>query len=105
VWADLAGTIPDGICLDADNGVWYASLGSGNGPVLVREGGQVLQKIDQIEGGTCFACTLGGTEGTTLFMMVNQRPDPSQWGESDAPRTGRVLTTNAATPGAGWPRG
>jgi sugar lactone lactonase YvrE len=102
-WADLAGSIPDGICLDAEGAVWYASLGPGKGPVRVREGGQVLQTIDGIEGGGCFACMLGGTDGRTLFMMVNRRPDVTQWGKSDAPRTGQVLTMDAPAPGAGWP--
>jgi sugar lactone lactonase YvrE len=91
VWADIAGTIPDGICLDAENAIWYASLGPGKGPVRVREGGQVVQTIDGIEGGGCFACMLGGTDGRTLFLMVNRTPDVTQWGKSDTPRTGRVL--------------
>jgi sugar lactone lactonase YvrE len=108
VWADLAGTIPDGICLDAENAIWYASLAwdPGNGPVRVREGGQVVQAIDGIEGGVCVACMLGGTDGRTLFLMVNRPgpPDVTQWGTSDAPRTGRVLTIEAPSPGAGWPR-
>jgi sugar lactone lactonase YvrE len=104
VWADLAGAIPDGICLDAENAIWYASLGPGKGPVRVREGGQVVQGIDDIEGGACFACMLGGTDGRTLFLMVNRAPDITHWGKSDAPRTGRVLTMEAPAAAAGWPR-
>ena len=108
VWADLAGTIPDGICLDAENTIWYASLAlqPGQGPVRVREGGQVVQAIDGIEGGVCIACMLGGTNGRTLFLMVNRPgpPDVTQWGTSDAPRAGRVLTIEAPAPAAGWPR-
>jgi sugar lactone lactonase YvrE len=107
LWADLAGAIPDGICLDAESAIWYASLGSvpGNGPVRVREGGQVVQTVEGIEGGACFACMLGGTDGRTLFLMVNQPgpPDITQWGKGNAPRTGRVLTLEAPAPGAGWP--
>jgi len=26
VWADLGGGVPDGICIDADNAVWYADV-------------------------------------------------------------------------------
>src|SRR5262249_28135103 len=26
VWADLRGGVPDGICIDADNAVWYADV-------------------------------------------------------------------------------
>jgi sugar lactone lactonase YvrE len=41
VWADLDGP-PDGICLDAENAIWYADVPNKR-CVRVREGGQVLQ--------------------------------------------------------------
>lgn len=87
IWADLGGAVQDGICLDAENAIWYASLGPGKGPVRVREGGHVLQTIDGLGDAGCFACMLGGTEGRTLFLMVNRAgpPDVSEWGKSDAP--------------------
>jgi sugar lactone lactonase YvrE len=70
VWADLAGGVADGICLDAEGAIWY---GDPNGKcVRVREGGEVLQVIE-LENG-CFACALGGPDGRTLFMMVNPMP-------------------------------
>jgi sugar lactone lactonase YvrE len=99
VWADLADGIPDGICLDGENAVWY---GNPRGScVRVREGGEVLQTIDVGRG--CFACMLGGTDRRTLFLMANDRPDITRWGTSDAPRTGQVLSIDAPAPGAGWP--
>jgi sugar lactone lactonase YvrE len=106
VWADLSGTVPDGICLDAENAIWYASLGPGKGPVRVREGGQVLQTIDGLGDAACFACMLGGSNGRTLFLMVNRAgpPDVSQWGKSDTPRNGRVLHVEVSAVRAGWPR-
>jgi sugar lactone lactonase YvrE len=52
VWADLDGGFPDGICLDADNAVWYGDVPNKR-CVRVREGGEVLQTINLDHG--CFA--------------------------------------------------
>jgi sugar lactone lactonase YvrE len=97
-WADLGEAFPDGICLDADNAIWYAEVPARH-CVRVRAGGQIVQTVDLDRG--CFACTLGGTDRKTLFMVAAEYP-PASWGP-DAPRTGQVLTTQAPAPGAGWP--
>src|SRR6266513_6089774 len=57
VWADLHDGVPDGICIDADNAVWYADVPNKR-CVRVREGGEVLQTVNADRG--CFACMLGG---------------------------------------------
>ncbi len=44
VWADLGDGVPDGICLDAENAVWYADVPNKR-CVRVREGGEVLQRL------------------------------------------------------------
>jgi sugar lactone lactonase YvrE len=98
VWADLDGGYPDGICLDAENAVWYADVPARR-CVRVREGGEVLQTIDLDRG--CFACTLGGVDRRTLFLMAAEYP-PASWGP-EAARTGQVLTAQAPAPGVGWP--
>jgi sugar lactone lactonase YvrE len=98
VWADLHGGVPDGICLDAENCVWYADVPNRR-CVRVREGGDVLQTIELDRG--CFACTLGGPGGGTLFMMATEWRGPEKM--FDGPRTGQVLTTEAPAPGRGWP--
>ena len=68
VWADLvAGSAPDGICLDATGAVWYADVPN-QCCVRVREGGEVLDTVDADRG--CFACMLGGADGATLFVMA-----------------------------------
>jgi hypothetical protein len=45
VWADLGTGVPDGICIDAENAVWYADVPNRR-CVRVREGGAVLQAIE-----------------------------------------------------------
>jgi sugar lactone lactonase YvrE/uncharacterized glyoxalase superfamily protein PhnB len=98
VWADLHGGVPDGICFDADNAVWYGGVPNQR-CVRVREGGEVLQTIELGRG--CFACALGGPEKKTLFMMATEWKGPTKMFEG--PRTGQVLVADAPAAGAGWP--
>ena len=98
VWADLGDGVPDGICVDAENAVWYADVPNRR-CVRVREGGEVVQTIELDRG--CFACALGGAHGRTLFMMATEWSGPANMFEE--PRTGQVLATEAPAPGAGWP--
>jgi len=97
VWADVGGP-PDGICIDAEGAVWYADVPNKR-CVRVREGGEVLQTIELDRG--CFACALGGADGSTLFMTA------AEWLGSanmfEGPPTGQVLAVEAPAPGAGWP--
>jgi len=99
VWADLGRGVPDGICLDADTAVWYGDVPNMR-CVRVREGGEVLQTIDLDRG--CFACTLGGADRRTLFMMAAEYPGAASMA-GEGPRTGQVLTAQAPAPGVGWP--
>jgi sugar lactone lactonase YvrE len=98
VWADLQDGVPDGICLDAENAVWYGDVPNKR-CVRVREGGEVLQTIELDRG--CFACALGGEDRRTLFMMATEWSGPENMFAE--PRTGQVLTAPAPAPGAGWP--
>lgn len=99
VWANLDVGAPDGICLDAENAVWYADVPNKR-CVRVREGGEVLQTIDLDH--SCFACMLGGVDSRTLFLMANAWPVPANM-VGDGVRTGQVLTIEAPAPGVGWP--
>ena len=98
LWADLGDGAPDGICLDAENAIWYADVPNRR-CVRVREGGEVLQTIELDRG--CFACALGGADKKTLFMMA------TEWRGSESmasgARTGKVLIVDAPAAGVGWP--
>jgi sugar lactone lactonase YvrE len=98
VWADLGDGVPDSICADTENAVWYADVPNKR-CVRVREGGQVLETIDLDRG--CFACALGGPNGTTLFMLAQEWSGPENMFKG--PRSGLALTTEAPAPRAGWP--
>jgi sugar lactone lactonase YvrE len=99
VWADLGSGVPDGICLDAEGAVWYGDVPNQR-CVRVREGGEVLQTIELDRG--CFACTLGGVDNSTLFLMAAEYSDAASMAV-DTRRTGQVLTVTAPAPGVGWP--
>ena len=70
VWAQLdAAVFPDGICLDAEGGIWVSDA-RGFELLRVREGG----KIDgTVSTGTryAFACMLGGADRRTLFVCTS----------------------------------
>jgi sugar lactone lactonase YvrE len=99
VWANVTG---DGITMDAEGAIWTSDVADDR-PIVqrVREGGEVL---DQIElDGACFACMLGGQDGTTLFLMVADWQGVDKMGEMFQSRTGRALTIEVTVPHAGRP--
>jgi sugar lactone lactonase YvrE len=100
VWADLGDGVPDGICLDAENAVWYADVPNKR-CVRVREGGEVLQTIDTDRG--CFACMLGGRDRKTLFILATEWLGMDKIPEVSRARTGQVLMFDAPAPHVGWP--
>jgi sugar lactone lactonase YvrE len=100
VWADLGDGVPDGICLDADNAVWYADVPNQR-CVRVREGDEVLQATNLDRG--CFACMLGGVDNRTLFLIATEWRGMENIPEVARARTGQVLTTEAPAPGVAWP--
>jgi sugar lactone lactonase YvrE len=98
VWASLENNdAPDGICVDAESAVWYASV-PGRHCVRVREGGDILQEIELDRG--CFSCALGGPDRTTLYIVARE------WHGADIARgagTGQLVSVPVTVPGAGWP--
>jgi sugar lactone lactonase YvrE len=99
VWADLGEGVPDGICADEQDAVWYADV-PGRRCVRVAEGGTVRQVVELDRGG--FACVLGGPARTTLFIAAAEWRGMTE-SEMVTPGSGQVLMTDVDVPGAGWP--
>jgi sugar lactone lactonase YvrE len=67
IFADLLNRQPDGICADAEGGIWAGIYNTGEF-LRVLDGGQVTHRVP-FEG-SGISCTLGGPEGRTLFMTA-----------------------------------
>ena len=111
VWADGIG--PDGICMDAEGAIWaqsadtFTHTGRDDAPagevIRVKEGGEIVERIPTDR--AAFACTLGGPDGRTLFILAAEWRGPDQVDAALAARTGQVLVAEAPAPRAGWPAG
>jgi len=97
VFAELEDA-PDGICVDAEGAVWYATV-PGRRCVRVADGGRVLDTVELDRG--CFACALGGPDRTTLFVTAAEwRPDLPELVPAGS---GQLSAAEVTVPGAGWP--
>lgn len=79
VFADGLDGPPDGLTVDAEGGLWVAMTVAQRFDRIVDAGGgrhEVTDRID-VAGRTAIACTLGGPEGRTLFLLscVDARPE------------------------------
>jgi sugar lactone lactonase YvrE len=98
VWAEQPdGALPDGICLDAEGGIWLASP-STNECLRQVEGGEITHRVALAQG--AFACMLGGDDGRTLFILTAASSDPD---DCRRLRSGTIETCRAPYPHAGWP--
>ena len=99
VWATLpSGAVPDGSCLDAEGAVWTASPTTRE-VIRIAEGGDVLDRVSTGERGA-YACMLGGSDRTTLFVCTANTHDPAV---TVGERAGRIEAVEVDVPGAGWP--
>lgn len=97
-FATLGERTPDGICLDAEGAVWAASFVTGEF-VRVREGGEVTDVV-ALDGERAVACTLGGADGCTLFMLIADT-DVERLARGDS--RARVETLRVQVPASGSP--
>ncbi len=109
VWAE--NVAPDGICIDAEGAIWTGAADvramtgretdPGGAAVRVREGGQVLDRVEFDRPG--FSFTLGGPDRRTLFIVGQEWRGFEEVDAVLAERTGQVLYVDVDTPGAGSP--
>ncbi|MBM3658821.1 MAG: SMP-30/gluconolactonase/LRE family protein [Actinobacteria bacterium] len=98
IWAELPDH-PDGICLDAEDGVWIAAPVTDRF-VRVAEGGAVTDVVET-PGRHGIACALGGPDGRTLYMCTSTTHGARD--DSRAAMTAAVETTTVQVPGAERP--
>ncbi|MGB9223462.1 SMP-30/gluconolactonase/LRE family protein [Mycobacterium sp.] len=98
VFADGLDGPPDGIALDAEGGVW-TSMTLAHQFERIIAGGTVTDRIDMGER-VAIACTLGGPERRTLFLLSSTDAYPKRLVGTRHSRLDAVLVD---TPGAGRP--
>jgi sugar lactone lactonase YvrE len=98
VFADGLDGPPDGICLDAEGGVWTSMTLAKRFDRIV-EGGDITDRFD-IGDRTAIACTLGGPERRTLFMLSSTSAYPQRLVGT---RLSRLDAAIVDIPGAGLP--
>ncbi|MHA2289112.1 MAG: SMP-30/gluconolactonase/LRE family protein [Promethearchaeota archaeon] len=94
IWANLKSMNPDGICLDAEGGIWIAAPGSGK-VFRVLEGGKVTHEVKVSS--QAYACMLGGIDRCSLFVAT------STAFEQTSKIEGRIEIARVEIPGAGLP--
>ncbi|MCW2495260.1 SMP-30/gluconolactonase/LRE family protein [Jatrophihabitans sp.] len=103
--------MPDGCCLDAEGAIWMAAPRTSRF-IRVTDGGEVIDEV-RVEDGSAIACTLGGPDGRTLYLVVTEFSRPNiaelrantEWARDPelSSSRGRVDTVRVSVPAAGWP--
>ncbi|BBX24533.1 gluconolactonase [Mycolicibacter terrae] len=98
IFADALDGPPDGIALDAAGGVW-TSMTLAHQFERVTQGGTVTHRID-VGDRAAIACTLGGPNRRTLFLLSSTDAYPKRL---IGTRESRLDMVTVETPGAGLP--
>jgi len=99
IWSQLPSSIgPDGICLDAEGGVWCANPEGQDSVVRVVEGGEITDRV--AVDSNAYAVMLGGPERKHLFICASDSHDPAEIHRSPS-ASFRVVEVDI--PGAGIP--
>ena len=88
---------PDGICLDVEGAIWVADPHN-NEVIRILRGGNIQERISLGDRGA-YACTLGGSDGRTLYICTNTGSGPENAGN----RAGKIQFTRVVVPGSGSP--
>lgn len=85
---------PDGMCVDAEDGVWFASVYSGEVVRLDLGGGLERHSVSQ----NAYACMLGGEDRRTLYVATAPDHEPA---DRRARAEGRIEALRVEVPGVG----
>jgi sugar lactone lactonase YvrE len=96
LWAAVEGRSPDGCTLDAAGAIWFADASRGE-VVRVQENGLITDVV--VTPDRAYACTLGGDDGRSLFILTC--PTPPMPGLHAG--TGRLWVTRVDIPHDGRP--
>ncbi len=101
IWATVQGTAPDGCTLDEEEGIWFSDA---VGKQIVRViGSGDIDDPSTIRMGTpnnTYACTLGGDDGQTLFVLTADDSSPDVVAGTG---TGAIYSTRIEVAHAGRP--
>lgn len=99
IWAQLPSSVgPDGICLDAEGGVWCANPEGEDSVVRVREGGEITNRIKVDT--HAYAVMLGGPDRRHLFICTSGSHDPAEIHRNPS---ASFQVVEVGVPGAGIP--
>ncbi len=85
---------PDGLCVDAEDGVWAALHGGGAVRHFAADG--TMQEIVEIPGVTqVTSCTLGGRDLSTLYVTTSRENLP----DNEQPAAGALFTAEVGVRG------
>ena len=93
IFADLGQRQPDGLCADAEGAIWVGIYNTGEF-LRVLEGGEITHRAQFA--GSGISCTLGGTEGRSLFLTAFIGTDKDM---AAGKRNSAIFTVAADIPG------